>query len=520
MEEEEVAVNERLEELLHEETFWEKWERIQDGLKADPESGEYKWARSEFNRTVVPAAISFTMVTLVMTMLILFVSFGMNEEEPLVEMTMVEPEDVEMPEEEIEPPEPEEIEPVDVEPTDVVAEVVTEVFTPDVMENNPTTDTSVKPVDVTAVMNVKSPMVMKNLFGNRNPGQRGQALAKYGGGGPTEDAVLRALRWLKKVQNADGSWNMGGPEAAMTGLALMCFLAHGETPQSSEFGHTVEQAIKYLVSIQNADGNFQKTGSHHSYGNAIANYALCEAYAMTRIVALKDVCERGIKVIVDGQQASGGWDYNYNQGSRADVSVMSWQAQALKAAYMAGVPAEGLDEALAKAPAGFKMQQGGKGGFGYTSPGDTELAGAAVLSLQLLGDGASPEARKGLEYMYPWKMDWADPGAGGVKKNPLYHWYYITQAKFQEGGGMWTAWNGVMKPSLIAAQATDGHWEHPKAHEDSLVYSTTLSCLMLEVYYRHLPTFAVKTEGAGDVPEAGNKDIKADDANEIKVEIL
>ena len=43
---------------------------------------------------------------------------------------------------------------------------------------------------------------------------------------------------------------------------------------------------------------------------------------------------------------------------------------------------------------------------------------------------------------------------------------------------------------------------------------------MLEVYYRHLPTFAVKTEGSGDVAEPDNADVKADDANEIKVEIL
>ena len=43
----------------------------------------------------------------------------------------------------------------------------------------------------------------------------------------TEQAVLRGLAWLQKVQNADGSWGERN-RGAMTGLALLCFLGHGE----------------------------------------------------------------------------------------------------------------------------------------------------------------------------------------------------------------------------------------------------------------------------------------------------
>ena len=39
----------------------------------------------------------------------------------------------------------------------------------------------------------------------RNAGMRGQLLKTYGGNQKTEDAVMRALRWLKKNQQADGS---------------------------------------------------------------------------------------------------------------------------------------------------------------------------------------------------------------------------------------------------------------------------------------------------------------------------
>ena len=277
MEEEELSLHEEhLQELMHEETFWEKLQRIKEGLQEDPETGEYKWARHEFNRLIVPASVSFVTLTLLIIALILFVRFDMGGEESEVEVTMVEPEVVEPPPPE--PPEPpEDYEPpeMDVEPSDVVAEVETDVVTDEVMENTPT-ETSVKPTEVTAVMHVTSPIMLKSLFANRSPGQRGEALAAFGGGAATEDAVLKALRWLKRNQKPDGSWQ--GVSTAMTGLALLCYLAHGDTPQSKEFGHTVEMAIKYLVSQQKADGNFSNTGGHHSYGNAIANYALAEAY--------------------------------------------------------------------------------------------------------------------------------------------------------------------------------------------------------------------------------------------------
>ncbi|UQT43167.1 hypothetical protein M5E88_10450 [Akkermansia muciniphila] len=53
-----------------------------------------------------------------------------------------------------------------------------------------------------------------------------------------EEAVVKSLRWLKKQQNKDGSWG-GAPhnyKCAMTGMALLSYLAHCETPLSEEFG--------------------------------------------------------------------------------------------------------------------------------------------------------------------------------------------------------------------------------------------------------------------------------------------
>jgi len=100
-----------------------------------------------------------------------------------------------------------------------------------------------------------------------------------GGGGGSLTAVLRALRWLKDNQNENGSWRGTDSPTAMTGLALLCYMAYGEDTSSKEFGDTVERAIRYLLYQQNNNGTFENCGQHYVYGHAIATYALAEWYA-------------------------------------------------------------------------------------------------------------------------------------------------------------------------------------------------------------------------------------------------
>jgi hypothetical protein len=285
----------------------------------------------------------------------------------------------------------------------------------------------------------------------------------------------------------------------MTGLALLCFLGHGDCPDSAEFGGTVRSAIEWLQYNLDADGNFRHTGRNHVYGNGIAAYALSEAYGMTRMVALSEPVERAIDRIIKGQQAGGLWDYNYSKGGRWDMSVTAWQVQALKAAQIAGAGNSGLALAVQKAVVGLEAACV-NGVFGYTTPGkehspDT-LTGAGIVCGQFLGAAEQGFVRAAV----------ARTAAAGYEfrmkhPRPLYYVYYMTQARFHQGGAGWEEWNrGVgFADKLVDNQAADGHWENTDGGGGGNVYSTALACLTLEVYYRCLPTYG----RAANAPETG-----------------
>jgi hypothetical protein len=137
------------------------------------------------------------------------------------------------------------------------------------------------------------------------------------------------------------------------------------------------------------------------------------------------------------------------------------------------------------------------------------LTGAAVLSLQLMGQGNCPEAKAGLDWLNKnASCDWLNVKS----ESPLYHWYYITQAKFHTGGETWKAWNKQFAPTLVKNQIV---MKGAGIDGKDFVYCTTMCALQLQVYYRYLPTFQSPTQIAADDQEAG-KDKEKDKRVEAK----
>jgi len=468
-----------------------------------------------------------------------------------VQEVVVEPQEIE----EIVPPEePEEV----VEETDIDVEVER----PDVESDDSNVEVDDVAVDAPAqdvvmpnilcVKPTNSALVMPALYGARSGNNRKGALKRYGGGRRTEKSLLSGLRWLKDHQNPDGSWGDSIPEnfPAYTGMALLAFLAHGETPSSEEFGKTVYMAIKKIVEYVGYDGMGVKGGYRH----AIATYALCEAYGLTQIPDLQDLMNKCVQRIVHGMNKDGSFNYGYENGSfkeawsgksvngRCDLSVGGWNYQALKAGYAAGSTAQGLEDCIdVGINVGLKKTHFAGTGFSYNKKsGYSEVITAVgTLCLQLFGAGGSQEAQAGLNTLENPDNFWiAWKGKNGkVLPWSLYKWYYQTQAIFQghKGtGGKWKKWNKMFTRELIRKQKKDGRWNSPAADEklgaghsestqlrgiDEPVYSTSLCCLMLEVYYRYLPTFNLSHIKKAKKAAAANDDAGDDDDEDSGIRV-
>ena len=342
----------------------------------------------------------------------------------------------------------------------------------------------------------------------RGSGREGTG-EKYGMKPTDEDAVIRALRWLQSQQQTDGTWGSGGNHDAFTGLALLCFLGHGETPDHGEFKVVVGNAINALISEGNRTechfGSNKNTfnGNPAVYQHAICTYALCEAYTMTKDPKIEPIVRQAVDYIVKGQRQDGGWAYSYNTGPdvpkkppQSDTSVSGWQIQALKAAHLTGLSGmDDLKEILNKAMTNMdRVFTPKNGSFGYRSPGDNhDLTGVGVLAKLFWLGRADQEVRAGLKHITSVDLNYKAP------EFSFYAWYYNTQACFQAQGSAWDWWNKRFQIQLTSQQSADGSWP-PTANTketgnfksdpggDGPIYRTTLCCLMLEVFYRYLPT--------------------------------
>jgi hypothetical protein len=342
---------------------------------------------------------------------------------------------------------------------------------------------------------------------------------KYGEKPAAEEAVLRALRWLQSQQQTDGTWSDGHWKAGFTGLALLCFLGHGETPgHSQEFSIVVTNAINAIVAEGSAhqgclsfDNGFGFGDA--AYGHAICTYALCEAYTMTKDQRLEPIVRQAIGIIVKGQRSDGGWAYSYDTSRdnskdkkdpiKSDTSVSGWQIQALKAAHLTGLP--GMEQivhpALVNAMNNFNRVMDPKdGSYGYRKADDSmdhgkqrhNLTSVGVLSKLFFYGRVDRDTRAGLKSIMSGELSYSGPECN------LYAWYYNTQACFQAQGSAWEWWNSRFQEGLIAAQGSDGSWPPcggmdiggwgQAADGEGPIYRTTLCCLMLEVFYRYLPT--------------------------------
>ncbi|MHC4830277.1 MAG: hypothetical protein ACYTFT_07970 [Planctomycetota bacterium] len=243
------------------------------------------------------------------------------------------------------------------------------------------------------------------------------SLTHNGGSEGTESAVLAALWWLQRHQDADGKWGAGdfprncgkdpdgqsvptcsghdmrsrsgkGPGAGeghydvgVTGLALLAFLGNGTTHKASpieEFRISVKNGLRFLKKKQQTDGSMgvgAEFGPEGIYNHCIATMALCEAYILSQDFTIKRSAQKAVDWLVKAQNPGLGWKYEPHAGKN-DTSVTGWAVLALKSAHAAelNVPKTSFDGALnwfeRATSTGGKDKRRLPGLVGYERPGD------------------------------------------------------------------------------------------------------------------------------------------------------
>lgn len=331
------------------------------------------------------------------------------------------------------------------------------------------------------------------------------ALASGGGTEGSEKSVALALAWLAEHQNADGSWSFAprcncsapgtknSPNAA-TAMAVLPFLAAGHTPIEGKYKENVAAAINFLV----ANGKQEQAGlgfndDGQMYAHGLATIALCECYAMLTPRAKKKnrelayAAQAAIRFIENAQNPKdGGW--RYTPGQEGDTSVVGWQMMALRSGFVGSldVSPNVLDGALHFLRDEVAIDGGSRY---YYMPGSSESGATNAIGLlcRLYLDWKPDNETllKGVDRLVE---------SGPQFGNPYYN-YYATQLIHHVGGSRWVRWNGAIRDKLIETQVLEGHERGSWYPQDAdghcqtggRLYATALNCLILEVYYRHLP---------------------------------
>ena len=314
-----------------------------------------------------------------------------------------------------------------------------------------------------------------------------------------QEAIDNGLDFLKRHAGHDGSFGTGGysGNVAVTSLAAMALMAHGDMPNRGKNGSIITKALKYVLSQENRDGIHpgflhNPNASPHGpmYGHGFATLFLAEASGMVHDRELRDRLDKklhaAVKLILDGQNPDGGW--RYMPGSRdADISVTICQIMALRAARNAGitVPKSKVDKCVEYVKGcqnpldGYfrYMKQGGGGGgqqgFARTAAGVCALYSAGIYK--------GREIQSGLDYLRR-----SRPMIGGFGRPDMHYFYghyYAVQAMWTAGGHYWSEWYPAIRDELIGRQALDGSWMDQICSH----YATAMACIILQVPNNYLP---------------------------------
>ena len=487
-------------------TLLQRIKMLMRGLKAPSGSREYKEALIELQRLLAP--VGAIIIPLIFIAILFVCSVPEKTNKDLRDINVAKAEEDATLEEP--PPEMEDLTETTTDQT-VETEVLNDI-------SNPSLDNLQTPTDVVtpsqenapvienanAVMDIQAPVKMRTVLGqSRSAGARARSLAKFGGDAETERCVMRALRWLKTQQRADGSWAGRSGSLNMTGFVVLTYLSRGIKPGADpEFGDTVRKGVEYLMRNRHKD--------------AIALAALAEAYGLSRNPNIREIVEQSLNNLAD-QMKETIWG-PHRDGSKAreprDLTKLTFYVMALRSAQLSRFRIPNLQKGLDKLREGFLHQANKKiGGFSSAFYGPPSrnyprimmwhyMLG--VVGMQYVGAGDNPVIDKTLGILMD---EWEPPtlATTDISCCPVRANYWATMVFFNyfEGDKRWFDWNNKMKSVYKRGQHKEvgkyqdhrgmpqeiGYWTCEDMHIGTQPIATTCYvALQLMVYYRYLPT--------------------------------
>lgn len=380
-------------------------------------------------------------------------------------------------------------------------------------------------------------------LGNRDRDHREQALEKHGGNRETERAVAAGLEWLAAHQQPNGVWERksfdrlcpGNDRCSQTALkrmtrdldvgvsalAALAFLGAGYTHEQGQYAQNLTRVLEFILAQQERDGSFSTGDSDQMYNDALATFAVAEAYAMTRDQVFAEPLARAVRHLERSQQQEGGWDYTADTRTRrSDTSITGWVLMALKSALAAGA-SPSIESRLriiehfdrATEPDGRVWYADRGTGAADSEPGRTILRyGPAMTAVGLYARSAlgfrldDDPAKRQIALLLNDRPDLRRLYNDPAELHNEYYWYYGTLAAFNAGGETWARWNASLRRTVLEYQERPVRKDGSRRHNygswpafgrgwgkwgrsGSRIYSTAINTLTLEIYYRYEPAY-------------------------------
>ena len=117
----------------------------------------------------------------------------------------------------------------------------------------------------------------------------------------TRQTGLMGLRWLKAVQNEDGSWP--GDPVSSTALALWTYLDHNEVPaDDTEFGPVVRRGLQFLLSDLDSETGRFRSARDDPFAQPLGAFAIALGHSMTRNPLLREAGPAASRPLFAGQR--------------------------------------------------------------------------------------------------------------------------------------------------------------------------------------------------------------------------